>query len=328
MRLSMKHITRMAAMGLVVVSVSTTGCKTGWKMPGKDMFSWGKKPSESTLASQPQLNFPSSPAQSHTPAPINNSAGGLASSPTRGPSNQLTGYTNPNGATSAATANNYQIGPYQTGASPQNAYAQQGGSGSAANPYAPNGGIPAVQTYGGAQGYNQRVSGASGSAGLANNASPSMPNGYNPGASSGYAPAGTNAYAANGAGAQPTAGYASNPSQGYSAPPAGGLPSLGTNPTTPAYAANQGYAANPGNGVAPAGAYRPGSTARPAAGFDATSGAAGGGYATTPTNPGYATPSYSPSNTSGGLPSLAPAPAAPMMATPGASSGYASPMVR
>ena len=37
-------------MVLAVIAGTQTGCKSGWKMPGSDMFSWTRKPSESTLA--------------------------------------------------------------------------------------------------------------------------------------------------------------------------------------------------------------------------------------------------------------------------------------
>ena len=55
--------------GMVLALVAgQTGCKSGWKMPGSDMFSWGRKPSESTLVgSGPSVSTPGSMTASTGP---------------------------------------------------------------------------------------------------------------------------------------------------------------------------------------------------------------------------------------------------------------------
>jgi hypothetical protein len=69
--------------GLVLALVAgQTGCKSGWKMPGSDMFSWGRKPSESTLVgSGPSVSTPGSMTASTAPK----SATPPASAPTGTP---------------------------------------------------------------------------------------------------------------------------------------------------------------------------------------------------------------------------------------------------
>ena len=59
-------------MVLAMLAGSQTGCKSGWKMPGTDMFSWGRKPSESTLVgSGPTISAPGSMTASTTPKSAN-----------------------------------------------------------------------------------------------------------------------------------------------------------------------------------------------------------------------------------------------------------------
>ena len=104
MRMRLDHWTRLAVV-VVAVAGTQTGCssgwnKSGWKMPGSDMFSWSRKPSESTLAgSSPSLAMPSgqagsptSPALRNTPSPVSSTAANA-------------GRPNPYGATGAGTAN-------------------------------------------------------------------------------------------------------------------------------------------------------------------------------------------------------------------------------
>jgi hypothetical protein len=114
---------------VVVAMVGTqSGCKTGWKMPGSDMFPWSKKPSESTLAgSSPSMSVPNSANSPIGPA-YKNSPSALASGPAKsmspygspnstGPSFNMP-QTNamassmPNGAGVSAGANGYSTGPY------------------------------------------------------------------------------------------------------------------------------------------------------------------------------------------------------------------------
>jgi hypothetical protein len=152
MRTKLATWTRLAVV-VVAISSTQTGCKSGWKMPGADMFPWSKKPSESTLAgSSPSLSMPPSgsttsplgPAYKNSPTPLAGNAAnpGRPSSPyggTTGPSfnmppnnassypgNQLAG----NGAGVTSSANGYTTGQYNTasnanrvgGMSPPTAY--------------------------------------------------------------------------------------------------------------------------------------------------------------------------------------------------------------
>lgn len=75
---------------LTVMAGSQVGCSSGWKMPSSDMFSWKRKPSESTLTgSSPSIAMPensktsaaTSPAQRNTPSPISSTAANTTKSP-------------------------------------------------------------------------------------------------------------------------------------------------------------------------------------------------------------------------------------------------------
>lgn len=116
-------------MVLAVIAGTQTGCKSGWKMPGSDMFSWTRKPSESTLAgtgpsiAMPSNGAPTSPSTKSTPSPINSTAlnntkpsspyGQGVTSPYGQPSAQNT-LANVPGAGTAATQNGYSTGNYAT----------------------------------------------------------------------------------------------------------------------------------------------------------------------------------------------------------------------
>ena len=140
MRIKLGNWTRLA---VVVVAMAGTqaGCKSGWKMPGSDMFPWSKKPTESTLAgSSPGLSMPSStstspvgPSYKNTPSTL----AGNGSSPNKpvspygagatGPSfnmpsnnpmasNSTPGMSGlPNAAGVSAGANGYTTGSYNMG---------------------------------------------------------------------------------------------------------------------------------------------------------------------------------------------------------------------
>ena len=197
MRMKLANWTRLAVV-VVVVTGTQTGCKSGWKMPGSDMFSWSRKPSESTLAgSSPSLSMPSSsqsgpisPASRNTPSTLASSAAnGRGPTSSTGPSFNMP----PNSATAAmggagtaASANGYTNGPY----------------GMVGNQTRP-GGYSAPSGYGAPTGYTAP------STGLAQNA----PTGYKP--ASGTAPTGF---------APTTSSLASSPP---SLPPAYGAPSAG-----------------------------------------------------------------------------------------------------
>jgi hypothetical protein len=198
MRMKLAHWTRLA---VVVVAVAGTqaGCssgwnKSGWKMPGSDMFSWSRKPSESTLAgSSPSLAMPSgqagsptSPASRNTPSPVSSTAANA-------------GRPNPYGATSASTAN--ATGPSfatppgsMAGNSPSNA--MTGGAGSAAMANGYTNGQYGMVSNAGKQGGFTPPTGYSAPTGY------TAPTGYS--APAGYgATAGLSAPAANGAGTSP-----------------------------------------------------------------------------------------------------------------------------
>ncbi len=166
MRVNISQWTRLAALLVVVVSISSTGCSGGWKMPSMKM-PWSKKPSESALAGSgpSSLTYPESPASKQTPMAVASAAAGkapMASTGAPGTANAVTqfggakttpaafgspsitgspvaGYKPP-ASGAAATANGYQTGPYNT-------YGQAGAAGALATagaPARPNG-APANQ---------------------------------------------------------------------------------------------------------------------------------------------------------------------------------------
>ena len=96
------------ALGALAITVlgTSTGCKSGWKMPGASLLSFSRQPSEEILASQgPSLDYPTSPAMNHTPMQLASADKGAK-----------TGAANTPGGTGipnlAANSNGYQIGPY------------------------------------------------------------------------------------------------------------------------------------------------------------------------------------------------------------------------
>jgi len=160
MRFDVTKWTRLAVLAMVSGAFLMTGCSSssGWKMPGSKMFSWSKKPSETTLAgSGPSaIKYPDSPASKQNPQAIASAAAGtssnrtaLAATGTGARSAQPT-YTPPNGMANvafappaaAAAANGYSVGPYNT-------YSQPGGAAnSLASSGAPNGFAGAVPAAG------------------------------------------------------------------------------------------------------------------------------------------------------------------------------------
>ena len=123
------HITKWTKLALVIAAVAgtQTGCKSGWKMPGKDMFSWSKKPTESSLAGgNPSLTV----SGSSTGSGLASNGSGLATSGTplspalkNSPTSITNNSKSPYGASSpaanangpqglASNANGYQTGPY------------------------------------------------------------------------------------------------------------------------------------------------------------------------------------------------------------------------
>jgi hypothetical protein len=265
-----------------VVAGTQTGCKSGWKMPGADMFSFTRKPSESTLSGGPTVSMTpttQSPALKSTPSPIQSTAlGGTRPSPYgASPAGATAGVP---GAGAAATANGYTTGNYATnptrptpGANPYGAPVgptSQPGFGTAssmANAGAPAYGAPAygAPAYGApsaAPGYGPGLPPPSHPAG-AHSAMPmagSIPpagGGYVAQATvpptsygvPGYVPAG------NSVNATP-AGYSSNVNLPPSMPPTSSMPIAygGTQPPNTAPAGSQQFAAPS--------SYRPGSINR------------------------------------------------------------------
>jgi len=189
MKFDVTNWTRLAILSLVASSFISVGCSTssGWKMPTPKMFSWSKKPSETTLAGAgpSAIKYPDSPASKQSPQAIASAAAGTAPKPgMAGPGASAamgTGargtqptYTPPNGMSNvafappaaAAAANGYSVGPYNTYSQPgaaANALASSGvpngynggipASGmSPSNPFssANAGGLPSTQMYSGA----------------------------------------------------------------------------------------------------------------------------------------------------------------------------------
>ncbi len=314
MRCQIFNWSRYAILGVVVSSMATTGCSTGgWKMPSTKMFSWSKKPSESTLAGSgpSSLTMPSSPAAKQTPSTIASAAAGNTGSnspagqtryvpanqsasyvpPTQGqpagtPPNFSSTSTGPNGA---AAANGFVTGPYSTNA-------QNGGASSLAN-----NGIPAkTAPHFSNAGYQSPTppNGAANNPALANFAPPKSaagPNGYSiPPSSNGFAPPPSSAPSFGGPSAP--AGFAqTNPYAPQSAPTA--TPGQGGQVQANGY----GNPAVANTGVNPYGApstnaYTPvGFNPQPGTGTTATTASWPGASSTNPpAQPaGFSTPSQS-----------------------------------
>ncbi len=61
-----------------VAAVMSTGCKSGPRMPGMNMFAWGSKPSPETLAGTgPSATYPVPPSVGATPSTIDSVAAGI-----------------------------------------------------------------------------------------------------------------------------------------------------------------------------------------------------------------------------------------------------------
>ena len=71
MRCTFLSANRLVLCGLLAVSVTSTGCRSGWHMPGMSKMAWSKKPSQETLAGNgPTMTGPTSPATTQTPSLI------------------------------------------------------------------------------------------------------------------------------------------------------------------------------------------------------------------------------------------------------------------
>lgn len=346
--------------GLVACSISATGCKSGWKMPGKDLFSWNKKPSETTLAGQgPSMTYPSGPAANHTPTAIASTPTPKTSAPNFQTAAYAGGTTSAPGTmpSSAAAANNYQVGPYgmgnsgapnslanttspvlggnaaASGAGLNPAFANSNPAALAANrtaqPAATGQPFPSVQTYSGAQ-QNPYGYRAANPAGMASNAQPNMANTANmPNmANMNNMAQSNNPYAASSG--TPTYAPPTNTGNGLN-PPGANFANAGYAPSSnQAYSQPTSAATNPGY---PSSAVNPYATTNN--GAVASAGGYRPGSTSRTTTYDYTQPASSTSTASNsGLvpppaynatPLSAPGQNVPMMATPPAGSMYSPP---
>jgi hypothetical protein len=275
MRCKIRKVQAWACCGLIAVTVGSTGCKTGWKMPGASLFSWTKKPSAETIAGAgPSMTTPQSPALSQSPSLVagaNRPAAPKANMymPTAVPTPQTapTGYAaatppaNPYaGMGGAATANGYATGPYNTyaqsnpyaaasaGAPPASAYAQAPMGQAAARP------VAATQ-------YPQMQSTQPSSMPTAGYASANLGGFQPPAAGNPYAQPTATAPAPSATGYAMPSGYAMTPATG------GAYSPVGATQATPASMPSvSSLSSNASVPVSPA-SFRPGSTQR-ATGYD------------------------------------------------------------
>ena len=222
MRNKLANWTRLAVV-VVAMAGTQTGCKTGWKMPGSDMFPWSKKPTD-LASSSPGLSMPSNnpssqmgPAYKNSPSPLVSNAANPTrpSSPygatnTTGPSFNMPP-NNPsvnsqmahNGAGVSANANGYSTGPYnmasnpnKSGFTPPSGYGASTGYAPPSSPQSPIGyGSPLAPSalagtqsqlppaYGGTPSSLPPTTNNSSYAPMGNGGIPTMPIGYNVGAS-------------------------------------------------------------------------------------------------------------------------------------------------
>jgi hypothetical protein len=271
MRLNLAKVFQVLAVAASIAVVAFTGCSStsSYKMPGADMFSWGKKkPADSSLAASNRTNLPAPPSSATTPhAPATYAqTPGTSSPPTRTASTAGTAApTNPYGQPAGGAYAN--TGYPAAGGSSQGFYSPEYQPPGSTVPS--QGGYAAMPAAGSQNAFSQT---AAPSSGTAWNSSPAPQ--YAP-PSSGYAsPTGQSPYAAAGGYGQTNAA----PPSGYSAPASTALPNQ-PNPNSGYEYANQsgsvysnsnsgaGYSVPPSelpawqNGDAAAG-YRPGSTAR------------------------------------------------------------------
>jgi hypothetical protein len=283
MRRNLSKILQVLAVTSGIAVIALTGCSStgSYKMPGMDMFSWGKKkPADSSLAASNRSNLPAPPSSTSRPQPVpsytpNPPAGApptqMASNPTApagsfgqagrlpytntgqpGPTSTSQGFYSPEYTPQSAAPSSYGAD-----AGPSNPYAQVGvpSSGtpwnsSPASQYAPPPGYPnsAPQSpYAAPSGYGQY--GAEPVAGTMPSGTSPMNQIY-PGGGYGNPNAGTATY------------QAPNTGQMYSAPPVGAQPTqedVANRPWRPGstgretpYGSSGGLRAAEGPGVQPA----------------------------------------------------------------------------
>lgn len=223
MKYRVKHMGFLACLGLILSS--GVGCKTSWQMPGKDLFSFGKKPSEETLAGKgPTTTYPASPASKYSPQQVASAPNGAnqqamynATAPagSTAPAGYSAASANPIGSAAAANgyAAGYPTGPYGTQGSMARTGSLPGSSG--ATPGMPGAGSPQA---GGPGGFST-MPGPSPAPAV-----PNYPQGYSTG---GYSPVGY-APASSPAPGNPAAALSSPYQPARSMPPAG--PAAGAMP--------------------------------------------------------------------------------------------------
>jgi hypothetical protein len=274
---------RVAFSGFMIVAISSTGCKSGWKMPGKDMFSWGRKPSETTIAGTgPSTTYPKSPALASTPTQIPNS------SSTKPIGMNSFASTGSSGMGAAAAANGYQTGPYGTSSSamtqtPSVASAQPNSSGpygtstfGAPNPYGPaNTSTPAANpsyAYNGAAGNYSLPSRPTGIAGAATNTAGTTGT-YGPGQAASFGAGQAGNYGAPASLPAAATAMTNSGSAGFGMPtygPANGSPQVYGQPST--------GLTSTGGSAGQSGPYTPASTATSAGAYAGANQYPGAGY--------------------------------------------------
>ncbi|MCL4206815.1 MAG: hypothetical protein KJ000_30405 [Pirellulaceae bacterium] len=270
MRMNLAKVFQSLAVATGITVVALTGCSStsSYKMPGADMFSWGKKkPADTSLAASNKTNLPAPPSTATTPhTPPNYAQTPSAGSPqartasTAGATAPATSYGQPSGGTYANTGYPAAGGSSQGFYSPE--YQPPSSAAGANGGYASQPGAMPPNAYSQAAAPN---------GGTTWNSTPTAQ--YAPPNAAGYAnPAGQSTYAASG-GYGPTS---TAPPSGYSAPPNAALPPQSYSSNGSGYGDPSGSvyansaAAQPAapsqlpawQNADAAGGYRPGSTAR------------------------------------------------------------------
>lgn len=291
----------------LVLAISSTGCQTGWKMPGASLFSWNKKPDPETLAGKGPSVYPTSPATKYTPSTVA-SASNPSGSPAANSSAPTVGSMPTN--SSGVSANQYAATMGNRGALPSGSAPSATAPGSAApiTPNSPYGGVAAT-----ANGYRAAgvpaVNGASngGAAGYATgpyatSATPtsgSMASGAIPGSYPGQVTnSSTNPYGASNTYAGVTSGMGSTA-------PASNNPAINNNsiPGAPSYAANPNPSAVPGF---PATQSINGAPAAVAGGYSSTNFPGQLASRATPAGAVAGAPAYNASNPTSSMPMMNP----------------------
>jgi hypothetical protein len=206
MRLNLSKVLQVLAVASGITVTAFTGCSgtSSYKMPGTDMFSWGKKkPADSSLAASSRSNLPAPPSNATRPQPAPSyaqtpssgvSPTQMASTPTApsGSSGQAgrLPYTNTGQPGPTSTSQGFYSPEYTPHSAPPSPY---GGSAIQPNPYAqagaPSSGTPWNSSP--ASQYAPPTSGHQGSIPQSPYTTPSGRGQYGAGPGAGTVPAGT-----------------------------------------------------------------------------------------------------------------------------------------